>query len=102
MLSRKGGELVFRDLREYIREIERHGGVTLVNGADWDLEIGLITEWQSSVPENKLLLFDNIKDYPSGFRVATNLYSTLERTALALGLPPGITRMELVGRRSWL
>jgi 4-hydroxy-3-polyprenylbenzoate decarboxylase len=87
---------MFNDMREFITKVEEVGACKTVEGADWNLEIGLITEWQSSEPGNKLLVFDKIKDYPAGFRVATNLFSTIERTALALGLSPGIKRMELV------
>ncbi|MFC1870134.1 UbiD family decarboxylase [Chloroflexota bacterium] len=88
--------MLFNDLREFINEVERQGESKVVEGADWDLEIGYISEWRSSVPNNKLLIFDKIKDYPPGFRVATNLFSTLKRTTQALGLSPDIKRLELV------
>lgn len=90
---------MFNDIREFIRKMDEVGECKIVEGADWDLEIGLITEWQSSVPKNKLLMFDKIKGYPPGFRIATNLFSTVERTALALGLPSSIAsikKMEVV------
>jgi len=89
-------DMSFRDLRAFISKMEERNDVQRIDGAHWDEEIGLITEWQSCEPDNKLLVFDNIKDYPPGFRVATNFFSTPQRTALALGLDPDLTRIGLV------
>ncbi|MFC1905688.1 UbiD family decarboxylase, partial [Chloroflexota bacterium] len=72
------------------------GDCKALNGVDWDLEIGLITEWQSALPNSPLLIFDEIRDYPPGFRVISNVYRTRKRAALALGLPHDIERLELV------
>ena len=88
--------MIFNDLREFISEAERMKAVKVVEGADWDLEIGFITEWQIAEPDNPLLLFKNIKGYPPDYSVATNLFGTPARTALALGMDPGTKRFDIV------
>ncbi len=88
--------MVVNGIREFITEVECLGEYKLIEGADWNLEIGLITEWQSYLPNSPLLLFDNIKGYPPGYRVVTNLFSSPRRTALALGFPSEPKGMELV------
>jgi UbiD family decarboxylase len=88
--------MIFNDLRAFIAEVDRLKDVKVIEGADWNLEIGLITEWQISEPDNPLLLFKNIKDYPSQFSIATNLFGTPSRTALALGMSPDTKRLDIV------
>jgi len=88
--------MIFNDIREFIAEAGKRNDVKVVEGADWNLEIGLITEWQIDEPNNPLLLFKKIKGYPPDYSVATNLFGTPERTALALGFSPGIKRLDIV------
>jgi len=88
--------MAFNDLREFIAAVEQRGDVKVIEGADWNLEIGLITEWQISEPKNPLLLFKNIKGYPPEHTVATNLFGTPARTALALGMSPEMKRLDMV------
>ena len=66
---------VFNDLREFIREAEALGEYRLIEGADCDLEIGAIAEWQARY-EAPLLLFDKIKGHEPGYRVVCNLSSS--------------------------
>ena len=73
------------DLRAYLDKLDTLGMLTTVHDADWDEEMGVITELMTE-RGGPALLFDRIKGYPEGFRVATNVYPTLERMALALGL----------------
>lgn len=88
--------MLFNDLREFISEAERLGECRVIKGADWDLEIGAITELEASTPDSPLLLFDEIKGYKAGYRVVSNLATTPRRTALALGLPVAARGIELV------
>ena len=85
-----------RDLRNFIEGIEKLGELKTVRKADWDLEIGAITEISASEPNPPALLFDDIKDYPRGFRLLTNMFQTQSRTALALGLSPDLEGVDLV------
>ncbi len=87
---------MFEDLRQFIENADQIGQCKLIENAHWDLEIGLITEWQAGLPRSPLLLFDRITDYGPGYRVASNLYSNADRTALALGLPLTASVMEQV------
>ncbi len=87
---------MYSDMREFIEAIDKLGECKVVEGADWDLELGAISNLVSQTPDMPLLLFDKIKGYPAGYRVATNLFSTPRRTALALGLPAEARGTELV------
>ncbi|WP_211261211.1 UbiD family decarboxylase [Pseudonocardia acaciae] len=91
----------FRDLRHYVDNLTARLGqdeVKVVRGADWDLEIGCITELGAEA-EGPALMFDDIPGYPSGFRVFTNFMGTPARTAVALGLPPDTPKLDIV--RAW-
>lgn len=88
--------MIFKDIRQFIAEVERTGECQLLQLADCNQEIGLVTEWQSYIPNSPMLVFDNIKGYPAGYRVVTNAFSSPRRTALALGLSGEPKRMELV------
>ena len=89
-----GGSMT--DLREFLCGVEGLGELKTVRHADWDLELGAITEISAAEPNPPALLFDDIKDYPRGFRVFTNMFQTQSRTALALGLPTDLKGVELV------
>ena len=52
--------IVYKDLREYIAAVDRLGELRVVNGADWDLEVGAITEVAARATKPKVVLFDNI------------------------------------------
>ncbi|MBI2861157.1 MAG: UbiD family decarboxylase [Chloroflexi bacterium] len=78
---------ISNDLREHIDRAKQLGECKLVEGADWDLEIGAITELQLSAPDQPMLLFDNIKGYPRGYRIASNFLNSAKLVALGFGLP---------------
>lgn len=86
------------DLREFISRAQELGECQLIDGADWDLEIGAIMEIMVSTPNSPLLLFDNIRGYPSGYRVAANMFTSLRRTVLGLGidLPESARGVDIV------
>ncbi|HEY7168531.1 MAG TPA: UbiD family decarboxylase [Candidatus Binatia bacterium] len=93
------GAIAYRDLREYVAAIDRLGELRVVNGADWDLEIGAITEVAARATKPKALLFDNIRGYPRGFRVMTNAVCSAATTGVAFGLDPALSGMDMV--RAW-
>jgi UbiD family decarboxylase len=84
------------DVREFLRGVESLGELKTVRNAHWDLEIGAITEISAGEPDPPALLFDEITDYPKGFRLLTNMFQTQARTALALGLSTDLRGVELV------
>jgi 4-hydroxy-3-polyprenylbenzoate decarboxylase len=87
---------MFNDLRDFINEVQSSGECTTIEEADTDLEVGAVSTLFSELPEPPLLLFNKLKGFQPGFRVATNLFTTNGRTALALGLPKGLCGVDLV------
>src|ERR1700686_5652375 len=86
-----------RDLRGWIKEAEVLGELKKIDGADWDVEIGAVTELGHHRGEQShALLFDNIKGYPKGYRVLSNTLNTTKRLAITLGMPTNYTRLEFV------
>ena len=62
----------FDDLRTFLAACQEIDDWRQIDGADWDLEIGALTEATAELmPGPPMLLFDNIKDYPPGYRVAS-------------------------------
>ncbi len=86
-----------KDLRQFVQMAEEIGELKVIEGANWDLEIGALTVY---VANNNLnppaLLFDKIKGYTAGYRVLTIPCSTDKRLAMTLGLSVEATRLELV------
>src|SRR5665213_1355576 len=89
----------FPSMRAYLGHIRERDLVRDVTGADWRIEIGTLTELVAFSQTPFALLFDDIAGYPTGRRVATNLYCTEQLQAIALGLPDQFTGIELV--RKW-
>jgi UbiD family decarboxylase len=84
-------------LRSFLAECEKHGEVKVIRNADWNLEIGALTETVSElVKEPPALMFDDIPGYPKGFRVLSIPTASRVRMAIALGLPPDTPKMEIV------
>ncbi len=86
----------FNDLREFIEKCDEIGEFKVIEGADWDLEIGAIAQWQATIPDSPLILFDKIKGYKPGYRVCANMFRTTRREALALRLPLDAKGIDLV------
>jgi 4-hydroxy-3-polyprenylbenzoate decarboxylase len=86
------------DLRSFLKALEEKGKVRVVKGADWDLEIGTVNELMAE-RQGPALIFDHIKDYPPGFRVATNLLHHKAGQKLAFGFSEEMTDLECVA--SW-
>jgi 4-hydroxy-3-polyprenylbenzoate decarboxylase len=90
-------EVGFADMRAFIEACQSVDAWRVVEGIDWNLELAALTEATAElIPEPPLLLFDNIKGYPAGYRVVSLLIASYKRAALALELPPDRTKLELV------
>ena len=59
----------YRDLREWLALVEGIGELAVVEGADWNLEIGALSELNYRRKPYPALLFDRVKDYAPGFRL---------------------------------
>ena len=69
----------FQSLRDYIWQVEDHGDLLLkIDGADREEEIGALAETIAGTASHPMLLFDNIKDFPRGFRVSSIRCPALE------------------------
>ncbi|MBT6801601.1 MAG: hypothetical protein HOA41_07995, partial [Rhodospirillales bacterium] len=64
------------DLRRCLELAESIDDLQLVEGADPDLEIGALYELSLEEEAPKVLVFDKIKGYPEGYRVAVNVRSS--------------------------
>ena len=92
--------MAYSDLRDWLKQVDGFGELKTVEGADWDLEIGAITEMarkESKVPP--CIVFDAIKDYPKGRRLAVGLLNSMKRVALTTDMPVDLPPMEFV--RTW-
>jgi UbiD family decarboxylase len=94
-----GGTVDFHDLRTFIDRVEELGELRRIRGAHWDLEIGGITEVAQHRINGPAVLFDDVRDYPSGYRILVNSMGSANRTALALGLETGQSYGDLL--RQW-
>src|SRR5947207_8844236 len=84
------------DLRPWLAEVEKLGELRHVRGADWNLELGAISELNVKKDLPPALLFDEIKGYPKGFRVLTCSTSSPARLSSILRLPVQKTHGGLV------
>ncbi len=90
-------ELGYNDLRDFIELCRQHGDVRDIEGADWDLEIGALTEAAAELlPDPPMFLFDNIKGYPAGYRALSLPIASFRNACLALGLPLDKSLLENV------
>jgi 4-hydroxy-3-polyprenylbenzoate decarboxylase len=78
----------YKDLREWLNEVERMKEVRTLRGADWDLEIGAIREMVEKVKDSPAVLFDEIRGYPKGFRLLLNSMGSVRRLALSVSATP--------------
>lgn len=85
----------FKDLREYIDRVGEFGELRLVEGANWDLEVGAIASMASLMDKPPTVVFDRIQGYPGGYRIFCDNFGTLRRAAEVLYLQLG-TEMEMV------
>lgn len=84
------------DLRSWIEEADKLGEVRYVDGAHWVHEMGAITEIASEMDPMPAVLFDNIKDYPTGYRLITNTLASVRKVALTFGMPTNLSNREFV------
>lgn len=84
----------WRDTREWIERAAAVGELRLVKGANWEEEIGAITEMLDHAEGSPCVLFDEIPGYAPGRRVIVNCSGTPARQAITLGLPPSAATHE--------
>ena len=78
-------ELAYTDFRSFIEEAKKISDFRIIEGADWDAEIGALVESTAElVPQPPMLIFDKVKGYPAGFRVCSLPYAAYRRVALGV------------------
>src|SRR5438309_11822849 len=84
------------DLRAWLSEVGKLGELRELQGADWNLELGAISELNVKKASPPALLFDEIPGYGKGFRVLTCSTSSPARLSSILRLAIKTTHRELV------
>src|SRR5574340_914592 len=81
------------DLRVFINTVEGRGELARVNNAHWNRELGAVTEvlYRQKVEKSPMLLFDEIPDYPQGYRCAYGMFGSPFRLATVLGMEPTLS-----------
>jgi UbiD family decarboxylase len=74
------------DLRQWLAAAEAIGELQIVRGADWNLEIGGISQINYRRRPNKAQLFDEITGYPPGYRILTASLGSARRMAMTFCL----------------
>ena len=90
----------YRDLREFIAQIDALKALRRIEGADPHHEIGAITEVAAGMAECPALLFDRIKGHAPGFRIVSNAVTSPQRAALALGIDPTLRPLDAL--KAWM
>ena len=91
--------MAFQSFRDYLQKVDEHGDLLKIDGADREEEIGALAETIAGTASHPMLLFDNIKGFPRGYRVSSNTMSGIRRMALGLGLDPNLPNVDLV--KAW-
>lgn len=78
--------VAYRDLRGWLERVDAFGELKRIDGADWQTEIGAISEINAKQRKCYALLFDRVPGFPAGFRVLSASTNTPRRLALTLRL----------------
>jgi 4-hydroxy-3-polyprenylbenzoate decarboxylase len=88
-------KMSLKDNRKFIEALEKTGDLVRVRQeVDWDLEVGAIIR-RANEKRYPAVLFENVKDYPAGYRIFGSPLGTYRRVAVAMGLDPDIPIREL-------
>src|SRR3989338_8279298 len=88
---------VLNDLRQFIEAAKDVVDWKEIRKVDWNIEIGALIEATAElIPQPPILICDEIQGYPAGYRVLGLSFAAYKRVALALGLPPDRSKLELV------
>ena len=88
-----------QDLRDWLAHMESAGELLKLSGADREREIGGVIDIAMRKMGRQAVLFDKVPGYDPSFRVVANLFTSVKRIALTLGLPANTSEVELV--RYW-
>jgi len=87
----------YDDYRSFAEDCEKSGKlVTIKKEVDWNLEVGAITRRLAEMGRGKAIyeggtpavIFEKIKGYPEGFRMAGQVTGGIDRISMAMGYDP--------------
>ncbi|MFB6069574.1 MAG: UbiD family decarboxylase [Halanaeroarchaeum sp.] len=84
------------DIRDFLDRLRAHDQLTVLEGADWDLEIGGVSDLVRRDDLETAVLFDDVAGYEPGRRVLTNAFDTPLQASLALGYEPTSSLRKIV------
>ena len=88
--------IAYNDFRGFVEAAKQVSEWRSIEGADWDGEIGALIESTAELDSRPMLVFDKIKDYPAGHRLVSLAFANYKRTALAFGISPEKSKLEVV------
>ncbi len=80
-------EFKYKDLRDWVTQVDGMGELQCVKNATWQEDIGMITEVVGHTRGSPAVLIDEIPGHAPGERVLVNSFYSLRRLELTLGLP---------------
>jgi UbiD family decarboxylase len=86
----------YNDFRGFVEAAKKVSEWRAIEGADWNGEIGALIEATAELDSRPMLVFDKIKGYPAGYRLVSLAFANYKRTALAFGLSPEKSKLEVV------
>ena len=88
--------LAYRDLRQWIQEVDKIGELKHAEGVDWKSELGTITDVALHRFKSPAILFQKIKEYEEGGRILVNHFGSPKRLGLTMGIPPSESKTQMV------
>src|ERR1051326_1698790 len=82
-------------LRAWLEQIDKLGQLRRIHGANTEEEIGAATDVLQHAAESPAAIFDQIPGYAPDLRVLVNSFGATDRIALTLGLPLGLSKVQV-------
>src|SRR5438270_11194925 len=92
----RAGGVGHQDMRDWLELVDALGELRVLEGVDWQENIGRIAEMLVHTDGAPAVLFDKIPGYPDGYRILTNAQGERPRLAVSRGLPAGISAFDLM------
>lgn len=97
VLEQTKTRVAYAGLRDWMEGIDRLGELRVVEGANWEEDIGMATEvLQHAINRAPAVSFDAIPGFAPGYRVLVNHFGSQRRIAYTLGLDPDAPMQEII------
>src|ERR1051326_4028643 len=80
----RAGGVPHADMRDWLEMVDALGELRVLEGVDWQENIGRIAEMLVHSDGAPAVLFDKIPGYPDGYRILTNAQGERPRLAISL------------------